>query len=58
MKLQVCNLKERINDVSSDKVEDKGDYNMHHKIIFTAGVSKFILSTKNLQGINKERESC
>jgi hypothetical protein len=27
MKLQVFNLKERINDVTSDKAEDKGEYN-------------------------------
>jgi hypothetical protein len=40
MKLQVCNLKERTDDVTSDKVEDKGYYNTHSKIIFTARVSK------------------
>lgn len=50
-------MKERINDVSSDKAEDKADYNVHYKIIFTACVNKFILSAKNLQGINKERET-
>lgn len=33
MKLQVFNLKERINDVTSDKAEDKGEYNVHSKVI-------------------------
>jgi len=42
MKLQVCNLKVRIDDVTSDKGEDKEDYNMHSKIIFTVRVSKFM----------------
>jgi len=42
MKLQACNLKERIDDVTSDKAEDKEDYNMHSKIIFTARVNKFM----------------
>jgi len=42
MKLEVCNLKERIDDVKSDKAEDKGDYNKHSKIIFTARVSKLM----------------
>jgi len=42
MKLQVLNLKERIDDVTRDKAEDKGDYNMHSKIIFTARVNKFL----------------
>jgi len=41
MKLQVCNLKKRIDDITSDKAEDKGDYNMQSKIIFTARVNKF-----------------
>jgi hypothetical protein len=35
-------LKERTDDVTSDKAEDKGDYNMHSKIIFTERVSKFM----------------
>jgi hypothetical protein len=42
IKLQVCNLKERIDDVPTDKIEDKGDYNMHSKINFTARISKFM----------------
>lgn len=41
-KLHVRNLKERIDDVTSDKAEDKGDYNMHSRMIFTACVSKFM----------------
>ena len=46
--------------MTSDKAEDKGDYNIHSKIIFTARVSKFmtgdIFSRKNLQGLNKKKE--
>jgi len=50
----------RIDNVTSDKAEDKGDYNIHSKITFTARVSKFmtgdIFSRKNLQGLNKKKE--
>jgi hypothetical protein len=42
IKLQVCDLKERIDAVTTDNTEDKRDYNMHSKINFTARVSKFM----------------
>jgi hypothetical protein len=42
MKLEVYNLKERMDDVTSDKAEDKGGYNKHSRIIFIARVSKLM----------------